>query len=87
MHRMNLKTFLKSLPDEGARAEFATQCDTTLGHMRNCIYVAGKALAPAICVLVETHSGGKVTRRDLREDWAAIWPELRTPTTDTAKAA
>ena len=74
---MDLKTYLKSLPDDDAREQFATQCETSVGHMRNCIYVVGKVLAPANCVLVEKFSGGAVRRWDLRpDDWQAIWPEL-----------
>lgn len=74
---MDLKTFLKSLPDDAAREQFAEACDTSTGHMRNCIYVPGKLLAPATCVLVEKHSGGAIRRWDLRpDDWPHIWPEL-----------
>ena len=92
---MDLKTYLKSLPDDDARADFAAKCETTLGHMRNCIYVAGKALAPASCVLAELHSDSAVMRWDCRpDDWHRIWPELRghaeaparTPTPAIAKA-
>jgi DNA-binding transcriptional regulator YdaS (Cro superfamily) len=28
------------------------------------------------CMSIETATGGKVTRRDLRPDWKDIWPEL-----------
>lgn len=28
------------------------------------------------CYAIERASGGKVTRRDLRDDWQEIWPEL-----------
>jgi DNA-binding transcriptional regulator YdaS (Cro superfamily) len=74
---MDLKTFLKSLGDEEARATFAAACSTTLGHMRNTIYVPGKLLAPEACVLAERASGRQVMRWDLRpEDWHRIWPEL-----------
>ena len=73
---MELKAYLKSLPDDEAREAFARSCDTTLGHMRNCLYIKGKQLAPAACVLVERHSGFRVRRWDLRDDWRDIWPEL-----------
>lgn len=74
---MELKAYLKSLPDDEARDRFAVSCETTLGHMRNTIYVTGKLLAPANCVLAERNSGGAVRRWDLRPaDWHAIWPEL-----------
>jgi len=74
---MDLKTYLKSLPDDDAREAFALSCDTTLGHMRNCLYVERKQLAPASCVLVERLSRQKVMRWDLRPaDWWRVWPEL-----------
>jgi len=74
---MDLKTFLKNLADDSAREEFARDCDTSTGHMRNCIYVPGKLLAPATCVLVEKNSARAVMRWDLRpDDWHRIWPEL-----------
>lgn len=74
---MDLKAFLKSLPDDEGREAFARKCETTTGHMRNCIYVAGKRLNPATCVLVETASRGAVRRWDTRpDDWHLIWPEL-----------
>ncbi len=73
---MDLKTYLKELASDEAREQFAKNCGTSAGHMRNCIYDPKKELAPATCVLVERHSGGAVTRRELRTDWQAIWPEL-----------
>lgn len=71
-----LKSYLASLPDDAARRAFAASCGTSLGHLRNCIYAPDKQLAPATCVLVERHSGGKVRRWHLRTDWREIWPEL-----------
>jgi DNA-binding transcriptional regulator YdaS (Cro superfamily) len=76
---MDLKTYLSSLADEETRTQFASRCDTSLGHLRNCIYTGGKRLAPVTCVAVEIQSGRAVTRRDLRpDDWHRIWPELVT---------
>ena len=77
MPGMDLKTYLKSLPDDDAREVFALSCDTTFGHMRNCMYPKGKQLSPASSVLVERLSGRRVMRWDLRpDDWHRIWPEL-----------
>lgn len=73
---MDLKTYLRSLPDDDAREKFAKDCGTSIGHMRNCLYDAKKQLAPEVCVLVERLSGFQVRRWDLRDDWRAIWPEL-----------
>ena len=84
---MELKTYLNGLPDEAARKSFADLCGTTLGHMRNCVYMDGKQLHPAVCVLVERHSEFAVTRQELRSDWPAIWPELDCKAKPAAEAA
>jgi DNA-binding transcriptional regulator YdaS (Cro superfamily) len=31
---------------------------------------------PSRCASIEEATGGKVTRRDLRDDWITYWPEL-----------
>ena len=73
---MNLKSFLKSLPDEPAREGFAALCGTTVGHLRNCSYGL-RQVAPEVCVAIERATSGAVARRDLRpDDWQRIWPEL-----------
>ena len=77
MRRMDLKTYLKSLPGEERREEFAKNCDTSLGHLRNIGY-GYKPCATDLAVRIERISGGVVTRRDLRTDWANHWPELVT---------
>ncbi|MBV6321947.1 transcriptional regulator [Duganella violaceipulchra] len=39
---------------------------------------AGTAPAsPSRCLEIEKGTGGQVTRKDLREDWREIWPELK----------
>jgi Putative antitoxin of bacterial toxin-antitoxin system, YdaS/YdaT len=74
---MDLKTFLKSLPDEDARKDFAIKCDTALGHLRNIGYGL-RTCAPALAVAIERESTGQVTRRDLcPDDWQKVWPELQ----------
>lgn len=35
--------------------------------------------SPARCVAIEMATGGVVSRKDLRRDWLAIWPELAHP--------
>lgn len=79
---MNLKAYLRSLPTRAAREQFAIDCGTTYGHMRNACYDASKQLAPAVCVRIERLSGGRVSRRTLRSDWRDIWPELTLPRTE-----
>lgn len=74
--RMDLKAFLKSLPDEPAREAFAAKCDTSVGHLRNIGY-GQRPCAPALAVAIERESDKVVTRRDLcPDDWAKVWPEL-----------
>lgn len=72
---MDLKTFLRSLPNDDAREQFAVACETTPGHLRNVCY--GKSCGPALAVAIERETGKKVRRWELRaEDWHLIWPEL-----------
>ena len=77
---MELKDYLASLPDEQARRDFAVECGTTLGHMRNCIYSPAderKYLSAVAAVAVNRESVGVVGRWGCRpHDWHLIWPEL-----------
>lgn len=71
---MAFKDYFLALAPE-ARKDFATRCKTSVGHLNNCLYGYAK-FSPALCVSIERESGAKVSRRDLRDDWMAIWPEL-----------
>lgn len=70
---MDLKAYLSPLSADD-RDAFARLCGTTRGHLQNVMY--GKTCAPALAVAIELHSSGAVTRRELRDDWRDIWPEL-----------
>lgn len=73
---MDLKSFLKLLPDEEARKAFAESCETSLGHLRNVMYGI-KPCSAELAVLLEENSRGQVTRQEmLPEKWRRIWPEL-----------
>lgn len=74
---MDLKTYLSNLdPDE--RQAFIERCGTSIQSLRNVI--DRERCGPGLAVRIEQHSGGKVTRKDLRpHDYAAIWPELAMP--------
>lgn len=72
---MDLKTFIKSLPDDDARDAFAKRCDTSLGHLKNVMY-GYKPCATDLAVNIERESGRAVTRQELRDDWVRHWPEL-----------
>lgn len=71
---MDLKTHLSLLTAE-ARDSFARECGSTYGHLRNVSY-GYRPCAPELAVLIEQKTDGAVTRKELRDDWQAIWPEL-----------
>jgi DNA-binding transcriptional regulator YdaS (Cro superfamily) len=71
-----LRAYMKSLPSDEARNQFAADCGTSVGHMNNVSY-GSRPLAPESCVLAERGSGGVLRRWHLRpRDWHRIWPEL-----------
>lgn len=72
---MDLKTYLKGLPDEAIREAFAQRCDTSIGHLRNVSY-GQKTCGRELAVSIERESGGAVTREELCPDWLKVWPEL-----------
>jgi DNA-binding transcriptional regulator YdaS (Cro superfamily) len=72
-----LITYLNSL-DTDARADFAKRCRTSEGYMRKA-RSAKQRFRSELCVRIEQQSNGAVTRRDLRDDWAEVWPELIQP--------
>lgn len=75
---MELKTFIKSL-DADRLAKFASECETTPGHIRNVMY-GYRPCSPELAVLIEAKSRKTVTRQELRpDDWQRIWPELVQP--------
>jgi len=71
-----LKIFMAGLsPKE--KVAFAEQCGTTLNYLRKAMSTKS-VFGPEICVLIETHSGGVVSRKSLNpESWDRIWPELK----------
>jgi len=74
--KMNLRAFLSDL-DPAERADFAERCNTSKGHLQNVMYGI-RPCSPGLAVLIEQLSEGRVTRKELRPDWMAIWPELAT---------
>lgn len=71
---MDLKTYLSPMSGED-RDAFARKCGTSRGHLQNVAFY-GKPCAPALATAIEVNSGCTVTRREMRADWRAIWPEL-----------
>lgn len=73
---MDLKAYLKSLPDRQAREAFALRVKSTFGHINN-VALGYKPCAPALATAIELDTERAVRRWELRtEDWHLIWPEL-----------
>lgn len=71
-----LRIYLNALSLSEQRI-FADTCGTTIGYLRKALS-KNHELGPALCVLIEKASDGKVTRKDLHPtDWESIWPELK----------
>lgn len=72
---MDFRTYFYSLDDK-TRARFAKKCQSSVGHFGNVI-AGSRQVGPKLAVLIERHSGGLVTRQEIRSDWVEIWPELK----------
>jgi len=70
-----LLSYLNSLNDQGRRS-FCENCGTSEGYLRKAVST-NQSIRPILCVAIERHSKGQVTRIDLHpDDWHLIWPEL-----------
>lgn len=59
-----------------AKHSTMASCETSPGHLRNVAY-GYRRCSPELAALVEFHSQGQVTRRELCPDnWRIVWPEL-----------
>lgn len=55
--------------------QLAKTLEVSEQQLRN--YRLGKQQLPVkLCVQLEQLTGGKVTRKQLRQDWQELWPEL-----------
>lgn len=73
---MDLKPFIKSLKTVDDLQRFASDCETTVGHLKNVMYGL-RPCSPELAVLIECFSHGAVSRKELRpNDWRRFWPEL-----------
>ena len=72
---MDLRTYLKKA-GHGASRRMARALGAYASDISN--WAAGRRKpGVAVCVAIELHTNGAVTRRDLRpDDWQDIWPEL-----------
>lgn len=73
---MHLRPYLDTLPRGGSAAFAASLGISPVYLLQLAAGQGGRKPSPELCVQIERESGGAVTRRDLREDWKAIWPEL-----------
>lgn len=74
---MNLRTYLDSLPRGGAK-NFAGRIGVEPVYLSQlAAKQGGRQPSPALCVVIEQATDGVVSRTDLRDDWKAIWPELK----------
>jgi hypothetical protein len=69
-----LIAYLNSL-NKDQRADFAARCGTSEGYMRKARSTK-QTFRCELCVRIERESGHAVTRKDLRDDWFEVWPEL-----------
>lgn len=69
-----LLAYLNSL-DKARRAAFCNAVGTTEGYLRKSVS-AGSRFKAELCVLIERNAEGCVTRKQLRDDWPVVWPEL-----------
>jgi len=71
----NFKTYWRCL-NKDAKQQFASDIGTSTGYVNKAVSI-GQMFGPALCVLIERFTGGKIGRKDLRpDDWDKIWPEL-----------
>lgn len=58
-----------------SKADFAKLIDVSAGMLSQ--WISGhRPISPEKCVAIEQATNGEVTRKDMREDWREIWPEL-----------
>jgi DNA-binding transcriptional regulator YdaS (Cro superfamily) len=68
---MNLSTYL----EKNSNAELAKK----IGVSQGLVYqwaTKRRPVSPAKCVAIEKATNGEVSRKELRDDWEQIWPEL-----------
>lgn len=73
---MTLSEYIKA--KRGNASALAKTLDISLSSLSQIAHNS-EGTSPARCVAIEQATGGAVTRKDLRSDWAEIWPELAAP--------
>lgn len=79
--------YLRDLPDDTAREDFAKRVESSVGHLRNVGY-GYKPCSHKLAALVWKASGGFVTRESLcPDDYWVVWSDLKQPRRKPAKEA
>jgi DNA-binding transcriptional regulator YdaS (Cro superfamily) len=69
---MNLKDYFNL--KRGNAKRLAEKLEVSLSYLSQL--ASGAPVSPEMCVRIEQLTGGQVTRKCLKENWEAIWPEL-----------
>jgi hypothetical protein len=78
--------YLRDLPDDAAREDFAKRVESSVGHLRNVGY-GYKPCHPKLAAAVWRESGEQVSRQSLcPDDYWLIWPDLPAPAPAPAEA-
>lgn len=71
---MDLKAYIRS--QLGLATELAAKLGVPPSYVSQ-MASGHRAVSPIRAVAIEKATKGAVTRKDLRSDWASIWPELK----------
>lgn len=71
---MHLRDYISTL-ERGGAADLARRLKISPSFLSQ-LASGDSAISPARCVEIERETNGVVSRKDLRDDWIAIWPEL-----------
>lgn len=75
----SLIQFLRDLPDDAAREDFAQRVESSVGHLRNVGY-GYRPCAHKLAALIWDQSEHVVSRESLcPDDYWVVWPELKKP--------
>jgi DNA-binding transcriptional regulator YdaS (Cro superfamily) len=71
---VDLLTFIKS--ERGNASRLAASIGVSLSYLSQ---MSTGTISPKRCVQIEEATSGGVTRQEMRpDDWADLWPELKT---------
>lgn len=71
---MQLKEYFAT-EGRGKQKDLAEFLKVSVSYMSQMVS-GSTSISEERCVLIEKFTDGKVSRKDLRDNWSAIWPEL-----------